>query len=136
MSASDPRPPSDVSVGVGLAGLAGLCAWIVICREWASLADLLNIPGPRAPLSGRYAALAAVLFSALPMVLWSLLIDKVHRRASTGIAWANPRPLSAAMETAVTKLAGLWATWGGIAAIYFLARWYWQGQYLFAMDVL
>ena len=136
MSASDPRPPSDVSAGVGLAGLVGLCAWIVICREWASVADLLGLPGPRAPLSGRYAALAAVLASGLPMVLWSLLVDKVHRRASTGIAWDRPRPLAEAIETAIPKLAGLWATWGAIAAIYMIARWYWSGQYLFAMEVL
>ena len=133
---ADPRPISDVSAGVGLAGLVGLCAWIVICREWSSVADLLGLPGPRAPLSGRYAALAAVLASGLPMVLWSLLVDKVHRRASTGIAWDRPRPLSAAVESAIPKLAGLWATWGLIAAFYGLARWYWQGQYLFAMEVL
>jgi hypothetical protein len=30
----------------------------------------------------------------------------------------------------------LWGTWGLIAACYALARWYWQGQYLFAMEVL
>ena len=136
LSASDPRPPSDVSAGVGLAGLAGLIAWIVICREWASVAELLNIPGPRAPLSGRYAALAAVLASGLPTVLWSLFVDKVHRRASTGIDWNHPRPLAQAMDTAIPKLAGLWATWGLIAAIYMIARWYWSGQYVFAMEVL
>ena len=133
---ADPRPSSDVSARVGLAGLAGLCAWIVICREWASIAELFGIPGPRAPLSGRYAALAAVLASALPMVLWSLLVDKVHRRASTGIDWKSPRPLSAALETTIPKLAGLWATWLLIAAIYLIARWYWAGPYLFAMEVL
>lgn len=133
---ADPRPPSDVSVGVGLAGLAGLCAWILVCREWASVSELLHLPGPRAPLSGRYAAMAAVVFSALPMVLWSLLFDKVHRRASTGIAWDRPRPLSEIVDVSITKLAGLWATWGLIAVFYALARWYWQGQYLFAMEVL
>ncbi|HUQ14152.1 MAG TPA: protein-S-isoprenylcysteine methyltransferase [Novosphingobium sp.] len=133
---ADPRPPSDVSVGVGLAGLVGLLAWIVVCREWASVADLLGIPGPRAPLSGRYAALVAVLFSGLPMVAWSLAVDKVHRRASTGIDWSRKRPLSATIDVTITKLAGLWATWALIAAFYALARWYWQGQYLFAMEVL
>jgi hypothetical protein len=136
MSAPVSRPASDVSAGVGLAGLAGLAAWIFVCREWAQIAALFDLPGPRAPLSGRYAALAAVLFAALPMVLWSLLVDKVHRRASTGLDWTRPRPLSAAMDTAVTKLAGLWATWVGIAAVYFVARWYWQGDGLFAMEVL
>ena len=33
-------------------------------------------------------------------------------------------------------LAGLWGTWALIAAFYALARWYWQGQYLFAMEVI
>ena len=136
LRATDPRPSSDVSPGVGLVGLAGLIAWIVICREWATVADLLSIPGPRAPLSGRYAALAAVLASGVPMVAWSLLVDKVHRRASTGIDWHKPRSLAQAMETAIPKLAGLWATWGLIAAIYLIARWYWAGQYVFAMEVL
>ena len=116
MSATDPRPASDVSAGVGLAGLCGLFAWIVVCREWAWVAETLSLPGPREPLSGRYAALAAVLASALPMVAWSLWVDKVHRRASTGIDWGSPHPLSAIVDVSVTKLAGLWATWGLIAA--------------------
>ena len=134
MSARDPRPASDVSTGVGLAGLAGLLAWIVVCREWATIADALALPGPRAPLSGRYAALAALLASGLPMVLWSLLVDKVHRRASTGLDWTHPRKTP--LEVSITKLAGLWGTWALIAAFYALARWYWQGQYLFAMEVI
>lgn len=139
MSAQQPvpqRPPSDVSAGVGLAGLAGLFAWIAICRGWAGIAAALGLPGPYAPMSGPYAACLAVVFSAVPMVLYSLLVDKVHRRASTGIDWGNPRPLSQVVDISVTKLAGLWATWGLIAAVYCLARWYWRGQYLFAMDLL
>lgn len=87
-------------------------------------------------MSGPYAACLAVLFSGVPMVLWSLVVDKVHRRASTGIDWTDPRPLSRVIDVSVTKLAGLWATWGLIAAIYCIARWYWRGQYLFAMDLL
>jgi hypothetical protein len=34
------------------------------------------------------------------------------------------------------KLAGLWATWGGIAIFYSLARWYSDGNYVFAMQVM
>jgi len=33
MPAPDRRPVSDVSSGVGLAGLAGLIFWIVVCRN-------------------------------------------------------------------------------------------------------
>ena len=130
------RPESDVSAGVGLAGLAGLFFWIVVCRNWAAIAEAFDMGGPREPLAGPYAALAALLFSALPMVAWSLAVDKVHRRASTGIDWHRPRALSEIVDISITKLAGLWATWAIIAFLYCIARWYWRGQYLFAMEVL
>lgn len=87
-------------------------------------------------LSGPYAALAAIMFTALPMALWSVLIDKVHLRHSTGIDWKQKRPLADVMPVSVIKLCGLWATWAVLAAGYSLARWYWSGSYLFAMEVL
>ena len=90
---ADPRPESDVSAWVGLSGLAGLLLWLMVCRNWAGIAEVLALPGPRAPLSGQNAALAALLFSGLPMVLWSVLVDKVHLRPSTGLDWRHPRPL-------------------------------------------
>ena len=140
MSAREPAlgqpPKSDVSAGVGLAGLFGLFAWILFCRNYPEFADLFGIPGPRAPLSGPYAALAAMLFSTGPMVLWSVFVDKVHRNASTGIDWNRKRPLAEVIHISVVKLAGLWATWAILAFLYCVARWYWQGQYLFAMEVL
>ena len=43
----DARPRSDVSVGVGLAGLIGLTSWVMLCRYWAAVADGLALPGPR-----------------------------------------------------------------------------------------
>ena len=136
MTAPASRPSSDVSAGVGLSGLSGLALWVMICRNWGPIADALALPGPHEPLSGPNAALTALLFSATPMVLWSLLVDKVHRRASTGIDWKNPRPLREVMDISITKVAGLWATWSIVGFIYCLCRWYWRGQYLFAMDVL
>lgn len=129
-------PPSDVSAWVGLAGLAGLLAWVLVCRHWPALAETFGIPGPRARLDGPYAAVAALLFSALPMAAVSLAIDKVHRRPSTGIDWSRKRPLAAIARVSMVKLAGLWATWAGLAALYALGRFYWDGQYLFAMHVL
>ena len=130
------RPESDVSAGVGLAGLLGLFAWVLLCRNWPVFADAFGLPGPRARLDGPYAALAAMLFTCLPMVAWSLLVDKVHLRPSTGIDWRRPRPLREVVEVSIVKLAGLWATWTLVGAFYLLARWYWSGQYLFAMEVI
>lgn len=133
---ADPRPQSDVSAGVGLSGLAGLFFWLMVCRSWPQLMDALGLPGPHGRLSGPYAALAMLAFTGTPMILWSLLVDKVHLRASTGIDWKNPRPLSEITDISITKLAGLWATWSLIGFIYCVARWYWRGQYVFAMDTI
>jgi len=130
------RPASDVSYGVGLSGLAGLFAWLLFCRSWPEIAVALALPGPREVLSGPHAALATLLFTGGPMVLWSVCIDCVHRRPSTGIDWSRPRPWGANLDVSITKIAALWATWALIGGLYCIARWYWRGPYLFAMDVL
>jgi protein-S-isoprenylcysteine O-methyltransferase Ste14 len=115
LAKADPRPRSAVSAGVGFAGLAGMTGWIVA-------AHLLRLDGP-------YAALVNVFACALPMVLWSLFVDKVHRNPSTGIDWQVARPWRETRDISVTKLAGLWLTWGGIAAIYALGRFWWETRY-------
>ncbi|WP_246543781.1 methyltransferase family protein [Novosphingobium profundi] len=130
------RPTSDVSGAVGFVGLAALVLWLLVCRNWASLAPALGIPGPRAPLSGPYAALATLFVTGCAMSLYSLLVDKVHRNPSTGIDWNSRRPLAETFDISVTKLAGLWGTWVGIGLFYCMGRWYWDGQYLFAMEVI
>ena len=82
-------PESDVSAGVGLVGLLGLFAWIAFCRNYPEFALWAGLTGELSPtrgvLSGPYAAVAAMLFTAGPMALWSVLIDRVHLRPSTGI---------------------------------------------------
>jgi len=118
----DPRPRSAVSHGVGVAGLIGLACWVLIARQYG--------------MDGPYSALAACLACALPMVVWSLLMDKVHLRPSTGIDWQNPKALRATFDISLVKLIGLWATWGLIATIYCVGRWYWTGQYQFSMDLM
>jgi len=140
-TAPPPRlPESDVSNGAGLVGLAGLLGWIAICRAYPEIAGMLGLSGEFSPargvLSGPYAALAAMVFSAVPMVMWSVLVDKVHLRPSTGIDWHRARPLEETLPISVVKLSGLWATWALLAAFYGLCRWYWSGSYLFAMEVL
>lgn len=112
---ADPRPRSAVSTGVGIAGLAGMIAWIAVARTFG--------------LDGPYAAMVNVAACALPMVLWSVFVDKVHRNPSTGIDWANVRPWRETFEISLTKLAGLWLTWGGIAVIYAVGRFWWEPRF-------
>jgi hypothetical protein len=69
------RPRSAVSHGVGLAGLAGLIGWFLLARAYE--------------MNGVNAAFASVIACAVPMVLWSVLVDKVHRNPSTGIDWSR-----------------------------------------------
>ncbi|HEX7711712.1 MAG TPA: protein-S-isoprenylcysteine methyltransferase [Sphingomonadaceae bacterium] len=139
MSAGSPiirLPRSDVSPWVGLVGLAGLFIWLVICRNWPLLVDVFGLSTPHMPLDGPYASLTALLFSGGAMALWSVLVEKVHRRPSTGIDWDHPRPLSEVVHVSMTKLAGLWATWVVIGFLYCIGRWYWRDQYLFSMEVI
>jgi protein-S-isoprenylcysteine O-methyltransferase Ste14 len=118
----DRRPRSAVSGGVGFAGLVGLIAWTGVARAYG--------------FSGENAALCALLACGVPMILWSLLVDKVHRSPSNGIEWgAPPRPWRQSLDTSIVKLAGLWATWAAIGTVYCVARWYWDGAYLFSMKV-
>ena len=133
-------PESDVSAGVGLAGLTGLACWILLCRSYPLVADTLGLAGAlsgeRGVLSGPNAALAAMLFTAAPMAAWSVRVDKVHLSPSTGIDWSLGRPLTETWPVSCVKLVGLWATFAALAALYGLCRWYWEGSYLFAMEVL
>jgi protein-S-isoprenylcysteine O-methyltransferase Ste14 len=71
---ADPRPRSERGRG-----------WRVIL--WTAAARAFGMVGP-------LAAGVAILSCSVPMVLWSLLVDKVHRNPSTGIDWDSPpRPL-------------------------------------------
>ncbi|MBI0476523.1 DUF1295 domain-containing protein [Sphingomonas sp. MA1305] len=116
------RPASAVSSGVGLAGLVGFALWVSVARH-------VGMDGP-------YAALVALAACAMPMVGWSLIVDTVHRRASTGIDWTLPRERRATLDVSLTKLFGLYATWAGIALIYCICRFYWRGPFAFAMEWL
>ena len=116
------RPRSAVSTGVGLAGLGGILVWFAIARSFG--------------MSGPYSALTNVAACAAPMILWSIFVDRVHRNPSTGIDWDRRLPpRSATLDISLAKLAGLWATWAIVGSIYAISRFYWSGNYLFAMNV-
>ncbi|MEP0392107.1 MAG: protein-S-isoprenylcysteine methyltransferase [Erythrobacter sp.] len=135
-SAAVTLPKSDVSSGVGFTGLLGLLLWILFCRNFPMVADLADLEGEYGVLSGPYASLAAMVFTAGPMAIWSLLVDRVHLRASTGLDWSLKRPIEETIGVSAIKIIGLWATWAVLAGLYALCRWYWGGDYLFAMEVL
>ncbi|MBQ1500811.1 MAG: DUF1295 domain-containing protein [Sphingomonas sp.] len=111
---ADPRPRSAVSTGVGMAGLAGMALWTAIATFYR--------------LDGPYSALVNVVACAAPMVLWSVLVDKVHLNPSTGIDWSSKRTLADTLDISITKLTGLWLTWGGIALIYATFPFWWSGR--------
>lgn len=120
---ADPWPSSAVSSGVGFVGLAGLFAAIIFGR----------MTGANGPLS----SMLAVVACGLPMILWTIFVDKTWKNETTGLDWDGPaKPHDETRDISIAKLAGLWATWAIIAAIYCVGRWYWDGQYLFAMRML
>lgn len=121
-AAKEVRPKSAVSTGVGVAGLVGLLAWVAVARWFR--------------MDGPYSALMNVVCCGVPMVAWSVLVDKVHRNPSTGIDWESTTSWRETLDVSLTKLAGLWVTWVGIAIIYGVGRFYWQGNYAFAMSLL
>jgi protein-S-isoprenylcysteine O-methyltransferase Ste14 len=116
---ADQRPRSAVSGGAGLSGLAGVIGWIAICRWFG--------------MDGPYAALVNLAAAGVPMVGWSLLVDRVHRSPTNGLDWSLRRPWRDTLDGSLIKLAGLWATWAGIALIYGVGRFYWTGNFAFAM---
>lgn len=117
--AAEVRPRSAVSSGAGVAGLVGVLVWVGIARAWS--------------LDGPYSALVNLAACALPMVLWSLIVDRVHRSPTTGIDWALRRPWRESIDVSLTKLAGLWTTWGAIALVYATERIYWRDGFAFSM---
>ncbi len=133
--AADPRPVSAVSTAVGLSGLLGLALAVIIARNFGSIGTALGFDGWPVVADGPYSAMVALAFCGLPMVLWSLLVDKVHRRPSTGIDWSLKRAVADVLDNSIVKIAGLWATWAVIASIYALCRFYWDGNYLFSMQM-
>jgi protein-S-isoprenylcysteine O-methyltransferase Ste14 len=137
------RPKSAVSTGVGIAGLVGVVIWMLIAftwgynpaRFWVATMTGNEQFAVATRLDGPYSALMNVVFCGVPMVLWSIFVDRVHRNPTTGLDWDRPsKPVRETLDISIAKLAGLWTTWAAIAAIYCIFRFYWRGNYLFAME--
>jgi len=95
------RPQSAVSLGSGMAGTVALVALLAIgiAREWNEIAMIYIV----------------LLGTAFASAMWDILVDKVHRRPSTGMDWSNPRAVSEIADVVAVKLLGLVATFAFIA---------------------
>ena len=116
------RPVSAVSEKTGLVGAATLAGLLV-------LAYVLQLE----PLT------AALLFMgglALSMGAWSILVERTHERASSGLDFTRPRPFREALALTAVRLAGLIATFAAIAVMYFALRSYTAVEFSFYFAVL
>ena len=97
---ADPRPTSAVSTATGLVGLAGLLMWV---GDRALARDGRAVCG-----AGQRRRRAACRWCCGRC--WSTRSTAIHRPGSTG-----PTPGRGARRStsSITKLAGLWLTWGG-----------------------
>ena len=84
-------------MATGMVGLAGL-----------GLSALMLAGSGIGPWERVLILLAA---TGIPMILWAVVVEKIHRNPGTGLDYAHPRPLSQTLETTKVKLLGLWSTW-------------------------
>ncbi|MCK0166862.1 protein-S-isoprenylcysteine O-methyltransferase [Jannaschia sp. S6380] len=66
------------------------------------------------------AALVITFGGALVMILWDVLVEKVHLRPSTGMDYSAPRDTREILPIVGVKVLGLYATLGLIALIYMI----------------
>lgn len=114
--------PTAVGGTTGLSGLIGLFAGL-----WATAFFELGAAA---------ASLVCLAACAVPMILWSVAVEKVHRNPGTGIDFSCCRPFSDTLRTTAVKLAGLWFTWAAIAAFYWGFRWYAGAQFAYYFAII
>ncbi|MGI9509614.1 MAG: methyltransferase family protein [Geminicoccaceae bacterium] len=115
-------PPSEVSSATGHVGALALGVLVVI-------AFAFDLP----------VAAAVPLFllgTAVPMVLWDLAIEKVHRRPSTGLDFSLRPQAEDVLPIVLTKTIGLFATWTLIGVGYFAIKYYMAKQFSFYFALL
>lgn len=104
------RPPSVVAISTGFIGLVGLLAAVVylIGTDIAVASKILILLGA----------------TALPMIVWELAVEKVHRRPSTGLDFSIPASGHAGYRRVAVKLFGLAVTWTAVGVFYWLFKSY------------
>lgn len=104
------RPRSAVSGWTGVLGVLGL------------LAALYVISGTG--LGSVTKTLICLAATALPMLAWDILIERVHLNPSTGLDYSRPGPMAETLARLPVKVLGLWATWAVIALGYWTIKTY------------
>lgn len=106
-----PEPPAcEVGNATGLVGAVALALLVLL-----ALATEMSVPA---------ATLLFLAGTALPMVAWALLAERVHRRESTGLDPVRRRPMEEVVALTRTKMLGLAATFALLGLGYFAIRTY------------
>jgi len=77
-----------------------------------------------------------LLGAALPMVVWSVVIEKAYARTSTGLCFTLERPISEVLKISCVKIVGLAFTLFCGYVFYHYAWWYGDAGYRFYFDLL
>ena len=103
-------PKSEVSHTTGCVGALALGVLLVIIFAFD-----LDLPA---------AFFLLLAGTAAPMIVWDLAIEKVHRRASTGLDFTLRQDAEETRAIVVTKLIGLLTTWALVGFGYFVIKYY------------
>jgi protein-S-isoprenylcysteine O-methyltransferase Ste14 len=101
-------PPSVTSFGLNLIALVALLATLYVLRRYEQ-----HLAAGQRHLSSDDAMLILMGSLSVPVVLIDVFVLRVHRRATTGLAWDNPG--SPDLKRIGTKLLGLAVTLAPIA---------------------
>jgi len=116
------RLESEVSVATGLVGALSLTILISV----AIAADIPLVAATFLLLSG----------TALPMIIWTIGVEKVHLRQSTGLDFSIRRSAAEVWPLTWVKLIGLGATLALIGLGYFSFKFYAGGEHAFYFGTL
>ncbi len=104
------RPESDVTIAIGMVGLVGLAVALATCMTF----ELSNI-----------SMVFLVFFgTSIPMIAWSLVVEKSYLRPSTGLDFSTERPWPEVISITKVKVAGLAASLALMFLCYFTFRHY------------
>lgn len=109
------RPDSAVSIMTGLAGLLALAFGLWVSLGWG--------------LSVQESVPLCLVLPVASMLIWEVVVEKVHRKPESGLDFSNPWPLKLTLGRSLTKLFGIWTTWSGIAAVYAFLPYYQEERF-------